>query len=364
MCFLSLCGAAAVACSSSGRAVDAGSGPDGKVSGGSTGGTSSEGGHAGSAAGGSSGTVTTGGAGGSSVLDATEVCREALVAQIQRLGDCHGQDQDQLRYHLSAANACPDYAFNPDSSRTVEAVAACLPDLRALTCTDITTGLVPPCLTGVGKRDAGASCAFNSQCKSGLCRDAGSGCKKCEPREKREGETCQNWIDCAPGLHCNGVCLADGTPTYAAEGKPCDLNASPIAGCVGDLYCDVKSGAKVGTCTAPPGSGQPCGGGRFCAPGISCVQGTCRAPGECADGLKCDSSSYCTANLTCAPRPKLGSECQMSTPCLAPGYCLNNAKCVVPRLVGEACDDANPCDRFLLCQKGTCQKINASTCPP
>ena len=333
-----------------------------------SGGTHGTGGSAGAG-----GATASSGTGGSNSLDPTEVCRAAIQAQAERLFTCTGQDT--MESYLRVANACPDYVFNPDSNRTVEAVAACIPALRARTCTDVVLAIMPSCYAN-GKRDASAGCAFSSQCKSGVCNGGGISCGVCSAGGKPAGSACQFWYECAGGLHCtsSGHCAENGTLTYAAEGQPCDLDATPVAGCIGDLYCK----KSTGTCTAAPGAGQPCIGNgmsngmysnSICAAGTTCVQGTCQLPGGCGSGLQCDSTSYCASTgsgLACAPRALLGQGCSGGTsgqPCLAPAVCIDYVKCVVPRAEGEACDTDNPCDRYLNCAGGTCQKLTAAACP-
>lgn len=362
-------GLAAMACQGSGGAADAGTYKDAQGSGGAQVG---QGGAAG--AGGSTGGT---GSDSSSGLDATEICRAAVRAQAERAATCLGQDT--IDTYMSYANACPGYVFNPDSNRKVDEVAACLPALRARTCTDVAAAVVPACYP-CGKREGKASCAFSSQCRSGGCLTDGRKCGTCAGGVEATGNTCQTWASCAFGWHCTsgGVCAPNGTPTYAAEGEACDLDATPLKGCVGDLYCRFEGSGRQGICTAPPGAGKPCasnnmGTGVFsmtiCATGTTCVHGTCQPPGGCGDGLTCASDSYCsstTTGLVCAPRAKLGSGCAGGSngyPCVAPAVCLDAIKCVIPRAEGDDCDTDNPCDRYLLCVGGKCQRMNAATCP-
>jgi hypothetical protein len=241
--------------------------------------------------------------------------------------------------------------------------------------------VVFPACYAPGKRDGKVSCAFSSQCRSGACATDGKQCGTCVTGDSPAGSECQSWTTCAFGLHCTstGTCAANGTPTYAAEGEACDLDATPLRGCVGDLYCKLQVGTRSGTCVAPPGAGKPCADNQMsfglssrqiCAAGTTCVQGTCRPPGGCSADLTCDSSSYCVDNGTgtpvCSPRAKLGQACMNGSnglPCLAPATCAEAAKCIVPRADGEACDTDNPCDMYLLCVGGKCQKMSSATCP-
>ena len=351
-----------------------GDGGSGGTGGSGNGGTHTTGGAAGGATG---GTYATGGTGGDLSMDPTEVCRAAIQAQAERMTACLGQDT--VDSYMRSAQACPEYVFNPDSNRTVQDVADCLPALLARTCTDVAAAVMPACYAN-GKRDSGAGCAFASQCKNGVCNGGGQSCGVCYAGGKPAGSACQFWYECAVGLHCtySGHCADNGSPVYAAEGQPCDLDATPIAGCVGDLYCNRSGTDRAGTCIAPPGAGEACAGNgmangmgssTICAAGTACVQGTCQLPGGCGAGLQCDSASYCASTgsgLACAPRASVGQGCSGGTsgyPCVAPAICLDYVKCGIPRVAGEACDADNPCDRYLICMGGPCQKMVAATCP-
>jgi hypothetical protein len=362
-----------LACHGSSGSPDAGSFKDAEGPGAGQDGVAGQAGASGRSA------PSTAGDGGSTSLDPTdptEVCRAAIRVQAERAATCLGQDM--LDYYLSTANACPDFLFNPDSNRKVEEVAACLPALRARTCTDIAAVVMPTCYAN-GKRAGKASCAFSSQCKNGACSTDGRQCGTCV-EDASGASPCRSWGACAFGSHCTsgGECALNGTPTYAAEGEACDLNATPLQGCVGDLYCRLTGDGRQGICTASPGAGKPCGNNgmsfgvlstTICAPGTTCVYGTCQLPGGCGTNQTCDSGEVCTAtetgSLQCSPKAKLGQACTdlgSANPCLAPTTCLNS-KCVVPRKDGETCDADSPCDRYLLCVGGKCQKMNVATCP-
>lgn len=367
-----------MACDSHTRSPDGGSYRDANVTGGATSSMGGQGGGGGAGGSGNGGTHTSaGGTGGGTSLDPTEVCRAAIRAQAERMATCLGQDT--VDSYMRSAQACPEYVFNPASNRNLEDVANCLPALLARTCTDVAVAVIPACYAN-GKRDSGAGCAFSSQCKSGVCNGGGQSCGVCHDGGEPAGSACQFWYECAVGLHCtdSGHCADNGTPVYAAEGQPCDLDATPIVGCVGDLYCQIVGTGRAGTCVAAPGAGEPCTAngmtnGLFaltiCAAGTTCVQGACQPPGGCGSGPLCDASSYCESigsGLVCAPRAAVGQGCSGGTsgyPCVAPAICLDNVKCVVPRAPGEACNADNPCDKYLVCVSGTCQKMVAATCP-
>ena len=318
----------------------------------------------------------TGGAGGSVALDPTAVCDAAVRAQAERMALCLGSDPvDSL---MLIAVACPEYYFNSDSNRTVETVAACLLALAARTCTDVTLSLMPTCLAR-GARAASESCAFPSQCQSGLCDGYGRRCGTCHAGDKPAGSACTMTYDCAAGTYCNygsNTCVDNGTMIYAPEAHACDLYGTPAVGCFGDLYCKpAGDGGAAGICTAAPMLGQPCGRNginstTICAAGTTCTSGICDLPGDCG-GVSCDSASYCATTSggpRCASRAVVGEACSDSAastlpPCLAPATCGSQGLCSVPRQAGEACDAANPCGALLMCQAGTCEAIVAASCP-
>ena len=369
-----------------------GAGATGGAAGGATGGTPATGGTAGVAMGGASaagGTRATGGAaggatggaratggGGGTTPDATDVCRTVVRVLAERMAPCLGYQtvESYMRY----ANACPEYEFNPDSNRTVAEVVACLPALAKRSCTDVVMNVMPDCFP-TGKRDAGAACAFSSQCKSGFCNGDGVSCGACGDGARPAGSACTRWWECAAGLHCSrgGTCVENGTPVYAAEGEPCDLDATPMRGCAGDLYCELDGNGRPGACFAPPPAGYVCasndvgngmGSSMICAAGTTCVQGLCQPPGGCGLGMQCDSTSYCgwTANgAACMASPSLGGACSSTIPCLAPAVCGGDGfTCVLRGKAGEPCSNDNPCDKFLTCTGGTCQPMTAALCPP
>ena len=167
-----------------------GDGGSGGTGGSGNGGTHTTGGAAGGATG---GTYATGGTGGDLSMDPTEVCRAAIQAQAERMTACLGQDT--VDSYMRSAQACPEYVFNPDSNRTVQDVADCLPALLARTCTDVAAAVMPACYAN-GKRDSGAGCAFASQCKNGVCNGGGQSCGVCYAGGKPAGSACQFWYEC------------------------------------------------------------------------------------------------------------------------------------------------------------------------
>jgi hypothetical protein len=277
----------------------------------------------------------------------TEVCVAAIEATCERLAACEGVQKERC---MGLAVFCPDYYFGVDSNRTVANLAACLPALRARTCTDVSLGLYPPCLVH-GNRPEGAGCAFPSQCLSNLCGDLGQ-CSTCLPAD------------------------APTAPTrYAMQGELCNLSSTPPVGCVGDLQCrKLTSGAASSTCQLASGPGGPCAGMLGdCARGTTCVMGECAPIGACG-AATCDVSSYCKpgdGGMTCAAGQPTGQPCgdpiRGGGPPCAPGLvCAGKpdaGSCVAPSQPGEACDLAKPCIELVNCIAGKCETLRASDCP-
>ena len=310
-------------------------------------------------------------------LSAMEVCRAAIRVQCERMAVCQGNPIDDC---VRFANPCPDYYFNQDSNRTVAGIAACVGPLGARTCSDLALGLFPSCFVG-GNRPEGAGCAYPSQCRSGTC-GGGSVCEVCRAGDLPLGGSCAG-AGCRSGGFChNGVCVAASAITYATEGQPCDLGATPVVGCTGDLLCITsQSAGSAGTCLPAPGAGLPCAisgfSGRACAPGTVCTSpsgGTCVALGSCGSGPPCDATTYCKlvdGGFACVPLGAAGQPCGSpaagsGTPssCIAPAICyFPLAKCVVLRAQGGTCDANNPCDGLLSCVAGICQPLGSANCP-
>ncbi len=129
--------------------------------------------------------------------------------------------------------------------------------------------------------------------------------------------------------------------------------------CIDDDECKdpgascVSSGSEnVGTCTAPPGEGQPCDNG-LCASGLTCRFGAngnmlqCLAPtadgGACSLDLDCQSG-YCDFQAgVCATPAPAGSACVVNAGC-ASGYCDTGAgACAAKKADGADCVTGAEC---------------------
>jgi hypothetical protein len=323
---------------------------EGGVGGDAAGGTGGD--AAGDAAAGSGGGSAAGqaggGAGGASTMTPTEACLAALEALCSRASVCFGETTAQC---ADRAVYCPDYYFNADSNRTVADVVACLPALRALTCTDVTLEAYPPCVAS-GNKPIGALCSFPSECQSNSCSLRTPGCTTCGTGAATVGQSCAT-VACRRDATCDPqtkLCVDARTTIYAAEGQPCDLQLTPPVGCSGELICVTsKVGVQAGTCKKPPGLGEPCVASwltdSICALGLRCggapPNGTC-VPGDTCGATTCDAGSTCQGGdggLACVPA-------------------------VVVRAIGEPCDAQHGCAFLLRCNAGgTCELAPPTACP-
>jgi hypothetical protein len=318
---------------------------------------------------------------GAASLSPDEACRAAIEVQCRRLVTCRtGGDPDSCIAE-SRGYACPDYYFNADTERTVANITACLADLANLPCTDVILGARAACFAA-GKRAAGEGCAYASQCRSGSCVSGLTECGTCVV-VAGSGQACGTLETgaCPPGEFCHRttkLCTPNGSIVHAAEGQPCDLSASPVVGCMGDLLCDTPSGATTtaGTCRPAPSAGQPCArqGGiasPICAPSAICSGTTCVASSPCGTAI-CAADSYCLkadGGMTCVRRIAEGQPCDdpVATgvePCQGGTRCDRTILiCARLRYNGDSCDATHPCGGFLRCVDGRCQGIGSASCP-
>lgn len=331
---------------------------------------------------GSGGSAGSGGLGTSIASTPTEICRKAIEVQCTRrallMGGTTLKKEVNLQNCMRRADACPDYYFAQDSSRTVDNVGACLEALASQSLTALGFGIYPPCLLS-GKRPDGAACAWNCQCQSGQCGGELGQCSTCSA-QPGAGSACPSMGICRYGSFClNSAyrCIDWATVVYAAEGQPCGVDASPPVACQGELSCAPSSSGAI--CTVPLGVGKTCGkptniGAWRCVSGTDCTrdsEGICATPGTCGQA-KCDAASYCKTSSgapTCVPRVAAGQPCydpitKEYAGCLPPAICnLSTDNCEIPRALGEACDDSHACGLSLLCIDNTCQPQSSLKCP-
>jgi hypothetical protein len=160
-------------------------------------------------------------------------------------------------------------------------------------------------------------------------------------RKFREGETCDDFASCEPGLRCglgsNGFRCVNGNP-----GSSCEANG--VFQCDFGTFCDPAT-LKC-TPTLAPGAAcmrEPqCGGDHLCV-GLSITSSN---PGHCLrisqPGDHCDGVGFCFGNLycasnTCQSMPVLGQSCSASIPCAGANTICNNARCVLRSDVNVSC---------------------------
>jgi hypothetical protein len=375
------------------------------------------GGNGGSSAGGSTGAK-------GPVLGDTpaEACIAYALAVCTRRDECNMIAPGNC---LSASESCPDLAFSPGATRTVEGLKACAEAFKTLPCDQVIANKSPPCVTP-GTRAQGEACSFPSQCSSLNCKMSGSGCGQCA-KEVALHESCAGPdVDCQSGSECTGsaqTCepsyLAPVGPNEACvQGSACvkdyfclgvgqdgvctalpkeGENCSPYGSCRSDNYCGPSR-----ICRALPGMGQPCGveygqsraydcqAALVCHYAATAESGTCLPPpgaGEpcvfapdmpqvttCGTGLRCDDS---VAPPTCVGPAMPGAACNRYTDCGIGSLCAcppstpdcQDRHCQIARFAGERCDEPNTiCHPAFSCEAGVCKPIPlrglfGQTCP-
>jgi hypothetical protein len=179
------------------------------------------------------------------------------------------------------------------------------------------------------------------------------------------------------------LCTPASTIVYAGMGESCNLSASPVVGCAGDLHCIAPTaGTTAGICRPLLGNGESCAGtGAVCGASLECVNATtCQPipptppPLPCGDAGVCDDSAFCNGygrDSTCVPRAAVGEICSpdggsVTTECVSPAVCLGvPGICTVYGNLGDACDDTTqPCSGpYLVCVNGRCGVFETSFCP-
>ncbi|HVY40263.1 MAG TPA: hypothetical protein VHM31_20125, partial [Polyangia bacterium] len=337
----------------------------------------------------------------SAATRAAQVCREAMILQCMLGNLCYGAAADPMAGCANVADRCPEYYFNPRSTRTVENVEACIAFFKQATCTDYLMGLAGACLAG-GTGAQGAACSGSSECQSRSCSGYSPTCGTCgalaalgAPCGTTAAGSCGTGAICHPKTH---VCVPFPLAVaHAGAGEPCDLQGNPPVGCTGQLVCVPKDRTQTaGTCTALPGAGQPCldGPAARCATGLGCRLSTadggrsliCAAPGLCGT-LTCAPTEYCYeapgVSLRCLPYAALGEACSFRVPegdksCVDGLFCTGTTTvtsdagtgfrgtCHPAVDLGEACDAVHICREPLVCTAGHCAHFDPETClqPP
>jgi hypothetical protein len=224
----------------------------------------------------------------------------------------------------------------PGTGRTFTGEALCQYAFAFGDCAKVMTDQIPACQIQ-GSRDNGASCTYNSQCKSGNCYlTTDQACGTCADLVAAGGDCSQ--ANCAPGLRCNSknVCIVPGANGEAcSDDQPCDVTTlyctragtcAPMAGTAG-AACDTLLGCNLWEnllCTSTT-AGQ-CASVSFAGSG-----GNCGGTGLCGIGLFCPMPSGATTG-TCPSFLNDGDACGSAagdTPCLTPARCVAG-RCTLP----------------------------------
>ena len=329
------------------------------------------------------------------VARAEQACRDAIVAQCERLYTCQGFSPGDCAQF--AADHCPEYYFGPHTLRTVDSVEACVPRIRLASCTDFLMGNATQCLLG-GLGAAGDPCSGPSECASTSCSALFPSCGTCADALAL-GEACNvSSGHCASATMCHPttkVCVP--TPlvvAHASDGEPCDTAGDPLVGCEGDLMCvPTKSGGTAGKCAPLPQQGEPCLAASSlppCAAGLHCGLSTvggvranlCGNPAPCGTTF-CDGNSFCyetpTVPIGCRPYVGVGEACSRAAD--SGRNCGSGASCATDSLssgggpvsdgtcvqfgqgeLGGVCDTSASCRASLACQAGRCARFDPASC--
>ena len=225
----------------------------------------------------------------------------AIKASYKDAAECAARQKAQCVKSLNA----------PNSGTTTAFLDGCTSAYSGVTCDNV---LKQPdaCKTPAGTLADGAPCGEDGQCTGRACNKTGdSNCGACSTRVAAGGD-CKN-AKCDDGLNCaeNGKCVAPAAAGAAcADNQPCVSGLVCSKGTCGQgvgagascadgeacnafkgLFCDPTS--KTCKEVKVANAGEKCGvvDGTFvtCAAGGSCKSGTCAAP--LADGASCTADS-------------------------------------------------------------------------
>lgn len=232
------------------------------------------------------------------------------------------------------------------ASLDVAAFTQCLIDTSGDRCTTVQssvacatrfTGTIADgggCYADIECASPGATC--ESSCSDACCLGT------CRPKF-REGEMCDLFESCEPGLVCHRTCLSGDIDAPCGSNRDCDSNAWCNAGrCSADL-------APGAACTSP----LQCGGRSSCI-GLSIVDSS---PGHCLSisraGDRCDyfcyGNLYCDGSGTCRDLPGLDQSCSGLAPCGGVDNICSNGRCVQRGGVDASCTSSRTCMPGLFC---------------
>jgi hypothetical protein len=209
----------------------------------------------------------------------------------------------------------------------------------SVACATRFTGIIhdgDTCYADVECASPGAECKSN--CTDACCVGT------CQPKFK-EGQACNEFDSCEPGLRCHNICIRGDIGTSCASDRDCDSNA----------WCDLKAGlckpdfAPGAACTNP----LQCGGETSCV-GLTITDST---PGRCLriskEGDLCDyfcyGNLYCDSSGTCRNLPQIGQSCSGFAPCSGVDTVCNNGQCILRGDGNAPCSDIQPCQPGWFC---------------
>lgn len=204
------------------------------------------------------------------------------------------------------------------------------------------------------KKDPGATCGTDAECKSGHCVDkvccdqACSGqCQACDVKGK-EGKCTPVAGDPHGG---RAPCASDGTICGGkCDGKQVNVCAYPGDGVVcHDAVCTSDTATLLAYCngggSCPPEQRQDCG------PNFKCDSTGTRCAGDCLVDKDCGFGEFCSAGV-CAQLLVNGDPCGASTQC-ASSYCVDGVCCNGP-CTGQ-CESCNQTG-----DEGTCTPVSGA----
>jgi hypothetical protein len=335
-------------------------------------------------------------------VELDQICDIYVADTCRAKIDCYGWDYASYDACL-AAQECDGFA---ELNALLDAGSATYDPVATATCAKALAA--DPCMFGallfaaptlpealsmcgalVGQRAAGASCEQGVECAPGLTCNVDASCPgTCEVPAQTEdlpkGAACvpeicvpaqEHCSECALGLECvNEVCI----PTPAV-GDTC----AELLGCGDALWCDLTAGrcaprAKLGeACSDFRQIAPNCEDGLWCddPPASPEVAGTCMALGS--KGQPCRSDGDCVAPYSCLPSPgatpldhgtcgdKLanGADCDSFADCVS-GRCSMTNTCIPQPALGETCIDT--CADGLTCNASVCatKRYAGQTCGP
>lgn len=295
-------------------------------------------------------------------------CLNYLEQSCRKRRSCEGATDEELCiYTRLAADWCPDYFFSEGSNTTIDQVNACADQWSERSCDDVNKNINPTCGFPAGDIPTGEPCAFGLQCEEGVCGgdtcgtcgvigQPGQECNGVNPPVKcpsgtectsdgctpslefglEPGSSCERYGQCVEGYYC--LENPDGSNTCQEEhtvGETC----IDFTDCGPGLHCD--SDTKI--CTLSPGVDEPC------------------AAFSCAIGLTCNAQQICELQAqlgeSCTTVPPFNERgnCAFEYECFCQDAECATGRCFTRRYAGQPCNDGEgQCGFGLACEGGLC----------